>query len=224
MKLSIIVALFQKKEFIEILSYIDSNKHMLASLDHDQFTKVIYYQGLCYANIKKYERAIECFNICINSNLSVAYVYQCRMLRGYIYTITGKLRLAEAEFTELINEGYESARAYAAAAHIAYQLQRTSVAVRYLQKALHIDPDNVNALNSMSYILADNNVKLSYALSSIEKVLRKYPKTPAYLDTYGFVLIKLRRFADAKRVLQYAVTLSDHPDIKKHYQLAMADK
>lgn len=224
MKLSLIATLFHKKEFLEVLEYLESNKHVIPSLDKDQFTKVLYYKGLCYANLKKYENALEFLDACIKSNLDSSYLYQCRMLKGYMYTITNRLRLAEVEFLSLLNEGYQSARIYAAAAHVKYQLKKVSAAVRYLQKALHIDPDNINALNSMSYILADNNIKLSFALEYIGRVLHLEPQNAAYLDTYGYVLIKLRRFPEAKRVLKYALTISDHPEIKKHYDIAQAQK
>ncbi len=224
MKLSLIATLFHKKEFLEALKYIERNKRVIPSLAADQFVKVLYYQGLCYANLKKYQKALEFLDSCVKSNLDSSYIYQCRMLRGYIYTITNRLRLAEAEFLGLLNEGYESARIYAAVAHVEYQLKKVSAAVRHLQKALHIDPDNINALNSMSYILADNNVKLSFALEYIEKVLQAEPQNAAYLDTYGYVLIKLRRFSEAKRILKYALTISDHPQIKKHYDSVDSQK
>ena len=197
-----------------MLEYIERHKHAIPSLDKDQFIKVMYYKGLCYANLRKYENALEFLDACIKSHLDSSYLYQCRMLRGYIYTVTSRLRLAEAEFLNLLNEGYQSARIYAAVAHVEYHLKKVSAAVRHLQKALHIDPDNINALNSMSYILADNNVKLPFALEYIEKVLNLEPENAAYLDTYGYVLMKLRRFSEAKRVFRYALTISNHPDIK----------
>ncbi len=217
MNMSAIIAMFEKKQFVELLDYI--SKHCLdieGDISEEKKVKLFYYQALSLMHLRKYSEALKAFELCMDSPHTISYTYQCHMIRGYIYTITGKLKNAELEFETLLSNGYESSRTYSAAAHVAYKQNKVSIAVKYLQKALTMDPNNANALNSMSYILSWHNTKIALALKYIEQALENNSDNPAYLDTYGVVLTKLKRYKDAKRVLDLASKMSDHEDIIKH--------
>lgn len=213
--------LMQKKQYSMALKYMNTSSMSRLSTHS---TKIQYYKALCYTNLKIYDTALNLFDFVLSSKLGFIYVYQCKMIRGYIYTITEKLRLAELEFLDLIKNGYESTRVYAAVGHVAYVQGKASQAVHLVQKALKLNPDSPTALNSMSYILAENNVKLDLALQYIGKALTKYPENPSYLDTLGLVFCRLGKFKDARRVLNKARRLSNDPVILKHYKLAEEKK
>ena len=218
MNLVYVRVLIQKKLYKNALEYM---KNINQSDIKANATKIHYYKALCYANIKSYQKALDFFDFVLYSKLGFIYTYQCKMIKGYIYTMMKKLRQAELEFLDLINMGYESTRVYAAVGHVVYVQGKINQAVHFIQKALNLDSSNITALNSMSYILAENNVKLDVALSFIQRVINKQPNNPAYLDTYGLILYRLGKFKDARKVLDHAYKISQDPLILKHINVVI---
>ncbi len=221
MNLGYVALLIQKKLYARALEYMES---IASENTNDHSTKIQYYKAICHTNLRHYEKALHLFDLVLASKLGFVYVYQCKMIKGYIYTVTKKSRLAELEFYDLLQSGYESTRVYAAIGHVYYAQGKTSQAVQYLQKALEMNPDNPTALNSMSYIFAENNIKLNVAAEYILRALNKAPENPSYLDTYGVVLCKMGKFDEAKRVLDQAYKISKDPAILKHVKLAIQRK
>ncbi len=58
-------------------------------------------------------------------------------------------------------------------------------------------PNNINVLNNLAYMLAENNERLSDALRYIKKVVEASPNNPSFLDTYAYVLYKNGEFSQA---------------------------
>jgi tetratricopeptide (TPR) repeat protein len=75
----------------------------------------------------------------------------------------------------------------------------------YFEKALKIDPMDPLILNNYSYYLSLRKVNLEKAetMSKLSNDLR--PGQPSYLDTYGWILFEMGKFADAKIWLQKAL-------------------
>ena len=126
----------------------------------------------------------------LTSDLGFLYIYQSRMLVGYIYSVTERYRLAEFEFNRLLEDGYESAKVYAALAYVLYQQEQAAPAIAHLEKALRIDPENANAMNSLGYILAESSENLELAFSYCSRAARKRPNNPAYLDSLALAYEK----------------------------------
>ncbi len=218
MNLVYVRVLMQKKLYENALEYM---KHANQDDIKTNATKIHYYKAICYANLKSYKKALDFFDFVLSSRLGFIYTYQCKMIKGYIYTVMKKLRQAELEFLDLINMGYESTRVYAAVGHVVYVQGKTNQAVHFIQKSLNLDSSNTTALNSMSYILAENNVKLDVALSFIQRAISKQPSNPAYLDTYGLILCRLGKFKDARKVLEHAYKMTQDPLILEHINIAI---
>ena len=106
-------------------------------------------------------------------------------------------------------------------------------------KVLEITPGNQVALNNLAYLYVDDFDKPEQAVPYVRKVLRYRPQDPNVLDTYGWVLARLKRYAEAKTHLQRAIerdpglaagryhlgwVFEQTGDLKqamKHYRLAM---
>ena len=86
------------------------------------------------------------------------------------------------------------------------------------QKSLDLIPDNIIVLNNYSYYLSLRGKDLEKAERMSKKCVELSPGQSTYQDTYGWVLYKLKRFAEAKEWLEKAVNVdSKSPVILEHY-------
>ncbi len=181
------------------------------------YPELSYYLALCYTHLEKYDEAVLYLEQVVMSDLDFAHVYQSRMILGFIYAVTARYRLAEFEFTRLLEDGYESPKVYAALAYAMHAQQKVAPAIANLEKALRLDPDNANALNSLGYILADNDIRVQQAVELCSRALKRKPTNPAYLDSMGWALFKAGRRSDAKRFLQRAAEIApENEEIESH--------
>ena len=185
-------------------------------------SSIAYYLGLCYTQLEQYEDALIYLEQVVTSDGDLIHIYQSRMILSYIYTITGRYKLAEFELESLLDAGYESAQVYAAYGFVSYETKQIDEAIDYLEKALGLDPDNANALNSLGYILAENGKKLNYALSLCKKAVERGPENSAYLDSLGWVYFKLGNTREARIYLRKALNFSSgNKNIAAHMKIAM---
>ena len=84
------------------------------------------------------------------------------------------------------------------------------------RKILVADPDNVNALNALGYTLADRTTRYAEALELIARARAAEPDSAAIIDSYGWVLYRLGRNAEALAELRRAFTLQKDPEIAAH--------
>lgn len=67
-------------------------------------------------------------------------------------------------------------------------------------KALEHNPDNINAINNYSYMMAEMDMNLDQCASLMRRVISIEGNNPTYLDTYGWILYKQGRYSQAKAV------------------------
>ena len=83
--------------------------------------------------------------------------------------------------------------------------------------ALAEQPDNVQALNNYAYFLSLRGQKLDKAKEYAAKAVKLVPGTDTYLDTYAWVLYKLKEYAGARTALEKALTTSQDATVIEHY-------
>ena len=212
------------KLFENSLKMMKSKRYDLAlrelkMLDEDPADnpELSYYMGICYSKLKDYDNALLYLEQAVSRHWNMLLVYQCRMILGYIYAITGRYRLAAYELEQLLESGYESVQTHATYAYVLFSLKKTDEALEHLQKALTLDPENANALNSLGYIMADEDLDNATAINCCKAALDKYPDNPAYLDSVGWALFKGGNAEEAKQYLRRALSLSSgNPIIATH--------
>lgn len=59
-----------------------------------------------------------------------------------------------------------------------YRQNKAKESIEALKKALDADPDNANALNSLGFIYAEENMFLDQAVAMCRKALDAHPETP----------------------------------------------
>ncbi len=78
-------------------------------------------------------------------------------------------------------------------------------------EALSLYNDDITVLNNYAYYLAEQGINLKYALDMAKEVVRQEPLNTTYLDTYGWVLYKQKRYRSALKVFLRIRELVDDP-------------
>lgn len=77
------------------------------------------------------------------------------------------------------------------------------------ERALRIDPKFPLVLNNYAYSLSERGLQLERAEKMSRASLAADSLNPSYLDTYGWILFQMKRYADALPYIQKAVDLGD---------------
>lgn len=95
---------------------------------------------------------------------------------------------------------------------------RLAEAERELRRLMTDDPLNANALNSLSYLLADRGMRLSEAVELAQRAVKIEPENPSYLDTLGWALFKQGKADEADAPLaKAAAVLTANSVIQDHH-------
>jgi predicted Zn-dependent protease len=84
---------------------------------------------------------------------------------------------------------------------------RYADAEKELRKLLADDPLNAEAINSLSYMFAEHNLKLGEAVDLAQRALKLEPDNPAFLDTLGWALFKSGKTTEAVEPLSKAAAV-----------------
>lgn len=80
-----------------------------------------------------------------------------------------------------------------------------SKAIPIFEKLVEVDSTNSVWTNYLGYVLADQGVRLEEAERLISLALEQAPDNGAYLDSYGWVFYKLRKYDKAEKYLLLAL-------------------
>ena len=130
------------------------------------------------------------------------------MVLGYIYSVTGRYRLAEFEFTKVSELGLQSSQALAALGFVYYAQKKVPESIETLKKALEMEPKNPNALNSLGFIYAEEKIDPQKAVSLCRQAVEAAPRNAAYLDSLGWALFRLGSLDEARSSFRRALDLA----------------
>ncbi len=77
--------------------------------------------------------------------------------------------------------------------------------IRLYENILRLEPDNVLMMNNLAYVLAGQGKALPRAKRLAMKAVAREPANASYLDTLGWVLVKMGMYEQAKEILEKAV-------------------
>ncbi|MFA5271191.1 MAG: tetratricopeptide repeat protein [Candidatus Omnitrophota bacterium] len=89
-------------------------------------------------------------------------------------------------------------------------------AIKMWKKALELDPDHAQTLNSLGYVYAEEGKNLDEAEKLIKKALVLEPDSGAYLDSLGWVYFKKKDYQKAEVYLKKAISYQEDPVIYEH--------
>ena len=84
------------------------------------------------------------------------------------------------------------------------------------EKSLDYLPENVMVLNNYAYYLSLRGEKLQKAKQMSEKTLELFPNEANYLDTYAWILYKLKDYATAKIFMLQAIEIAESKTFYNH--------
>jgi tetratricopeptide (TPR) repeat protein len=188
------------------------------SFSSEERIELAYYVGLCCTKLERFDDALMYLEQVIAVADSPLRVYQCRMILAYIYIMTERAPLAEAELNRLQGSGLESVMLYNTLAYAAYIQKHYLGAMEYYEKALEIDNDNTTALNSLGFILADAGFDKLKGLRLCRKAVDRNPENAAYLDSLGWASYKCGNIKDARSWLRKALDIApQEKEIIEHF-------
>ncbi len=85
------------------------------------------------------------------------------------------------------------------------KVKRFPDAEKVLRQTIATDPTNADALNSLGYMLANNNDRLDEAIRLVNQALQKEPGNGAYLDSLGWAHLKKGDLDQAEKYLSEAI-------------------
>ena len=88
---------------------------------HVDSMELMYYIGLCYSKLGRYEDALLYLEQVVTAGKNQDRVLQCRYILAVIYAVSGRKRLAQFELNKLLELNYRPASVYASLAYISWQ-------------------------------------------------------------------------------------------------------
>ena len=123
---------------------------------------------------------------------------------------------ADAALSEGVAAVPHSTRLLFTRAMLNNQRDQLPAAERDLRAILKLQPDHVEALNSLGYILADRTRRFSEAQALIEKALQLRPDDAAILDSMGWLHYRTGNYAEALQYLRNAYATAPNAEISAH--------
>ena len=107
------------------------------------------------------------------------------------------------------------------------QNEQKGVAEQVLRQLLAVDPTHAGAANDLGYFLTEEGRDLTEAERLIRRAVDAEPFNSSFLDSMGWVLYKLGRFAEAQKYLERAAGAEADPVVLNHLgddQYRLGDK
>jgi tetratricopeptide (TPR) repeat protein len=94
-------------------------------------------------------------------------------------------------------------------------------AERLLRRFLHLEPNNVPAMNNLAMLLAEQREGAAEALELVERAMAIAGAQSELLDTKGWVMLEQKRFPEAEANFQEALAMPpDSPRYRFHLALS----
>jgi tetratricopeptide (TPR) repeat protein len=214
--------------FFNIKRYDTALEHFRSvntdGVDSKTKMELIYYQGLCYTKLEKYDDALLYLEEVVTSDELPGRMVQCRLTLAYVYMVTQRAKMAEFELDRLVKGGMESVQIYTMLAYIAWSQKNNKKCVELYEKALALDPSNLTAMNGLGYVLVDSGIDVRRGLELCRKAVQTKPQNAAYLDSLGWAYFKSGELNEARTALRRALEIAPrHYEITKHMRMVIGE-
>jgi len=163
--------------------------------------------GICYYHLANYRQAAEYLGRLCETYPDYVEIGAVFALRGLCLLQEEEYATAESILQERLAKYPNDARLLSMLAHVCYRTGRESEAIDLHRRILRIDPDNVNSLNSLGYLLAlrGSDADQQEAYDCLRRAVAARPEHPAYLDSFGVFLARRGDRERARRAFEKAL-------------------
>lgn len=138
------------------------------------------------------------------------------VLHGQTLVKHNHLTEADSVLSEGLTNFATSTRLLFARAMLNNQRKRLAPTERDLRQILKLQPENIAALNSLGYILADRTQRFDEARELLGKALRLSPNDAAIMDSMGWLQYRLGNYTEALGYLRSAYAAAPNAEISAH--------
>lgn len=143
------------------------------------------------------------------------------MMLGDLYMQKRDIPRAVAAYDDILKKQPQNVPALFAKGAAFDQSGRKKEAIALYRTVLKVSPNTVAALNNLAYLGAEGYVGKAEALKMADRAYRLQPNNPGVMDTYGYVLARSGKGADAVRLLEKSASmLPKDPAVQYHLALA----
>jgi tetratricopeptide (TPR) repeat protein len=172
------------------------------------YLDLAYFLGLCHTRLEQWDEALLYLEQVVTSGSDFMRIYQCRMALAFVYSKTGRFKLAEYELARLHASGFESMQVLSFLGYTAWAQGRAEEAIGWYNKALELDAEYATALNGLGFVLASEGRDVAKALTYCRKAVDKSPNNPAYLDSLAWAYHRLGFEDEARGYIGRALSIS----------------
>tara|TARA_Y100001972_G_C7580639_1_gene291239 strand:- start:104 stop:802 length:699 start_codon:yes stop_codon:yes gene_type:complete len=176
--------------------------------------------GICYFMLRNFRQSSKFLNELIETYADYVEIAAVMALQVLCLIEDEEYAAAEEILSKRLAKFGNDVRLLSMQAHIYDRTGRAQQSIATHRRILELDPDNVNSLNSLGYLLAlhgKSDAEREEAFRSLKQVISQKPDHPAYLDSFGVFLAKQGNQAQARKALFKALQRApDNQEILDH--------
>lgn len=150
--------------------------------------------------------------------LAVSTTSDCFYSYGVLFMSESKVDKAENFFKKALLKNKKNFKARYLLGRVYEDYKKdTKSALVEIKKSLEINPNYSAALNYLAYTWAKENRKIDTAVNYIQRALAQNPNSGQFLDTYGYLLYRQKKYQSALVLLaQAAKKIPNNPEVYEH--------
>ncbi len=178
--------------------------------------------GICYFSLRNFRQSSKYLNELIESYGDYVEIAAVMALQVLCLIEDEEFAAAEEILGERLAKFNADVRLLSMQAHVYEKTGRQSESIAVHRRILELDPENINSLNSLGYLLAlhgQSPAERDEAFDCLKRVIQKKPDHPAYLDSFGVFLAKQGDGPRARKALLKALQRApENQEILQHIQ------
>ena len=176
-----------------------------------------YILALVYVQLNEIKKSADQYEILLQNNLEEKSLnIQLRQILSQLYFFEKDFSRVEEHCNKILENAPLENSVLFMLAMVADEEGKVQKAVEGFKEILARNPDHTDAMNSLAYLYAEQNMELDKALPLAEKAVESDPSNAAFVDTLGWVYFKCGETEKALEYLKMASQLLLDPEILNH--------
>jgi Flp pilus assembly protein TadD len=178
--------------------------------------------GICYFMLRNYRQSSRYLGDLVEKYGDYVEIAAVMALQVLCLLQDEEYLAAEEILGDRLRKYQHDARLLSMLAHVYEKTGRREEGIATHRRILNLDPENINSLNSLGYLLTLHGhgaADREEAFACLKKAIQKKPDHPAYLDSFGVFLAKQGDRQRARRALLKALQRApENQEILGHIQ------